>query len=247
MPAESGEESSMFDFDGRVALVTGGSGALGEALVRRLSAAGARVAAVDRKPERLAPLYADLAEERRPTAHGADLADAAAVDAMAAEVLERHGRIDHLFNVAGAYAGGEPVETTPPATWQKLWDANFRSTLHVCAAVVPAMKRQGSGTVVNVGSRASLGGDAGAAAYAVAKTAVLRLTESLAAEGKRGGVRVNCVLPGTIDTPANRAAMPDADVSTWVELDALVDVLLFLSSPAARAVHGAALPVFGTA
>jgi NAD(P)-dependent dehydrogenase (short-subunit alcohol dehydrogenase family) len=237
----------MDDFAGRIALVTGGSGALGEALIRRLLAAGAKVAAVDRQPERLDALYADLPGDRRPSAHVADLADAAAVGTMVASVLERHGRVDHLFNIAGAYAGGEPVEETSPETWQRLWDANFRSTLHVCAAVVPAMKRQGGGTVVNVGSRAALGGDAGAAAYAVSKTAVLRLTESLAAEGKRRGVRVNCVLPGTIDTPANRKAMPDADTAGWVELGALVDVLLFLASPAARAIHGAALPVFGTA
>ncbi|HEX9799155.1 MAG TPA: SDR family NAD(P)-dependent oxidoreductase [Thermoanaerobaculia bacterium] len=237
----------MYDFTGHVALVTGASGALGEALVRRLLAAGARVAAVDRKPERLGAVYADLPGDRRPSAHGADLADAAAVGAMVAAVVERYGRIDHLFNVAGAYAGGDTVEATSPETWQRLWDANFRSTLHVSAASVPAMKGQGGGTVVNVASRAALGGDAGAAAYSIAKTAVVRLTESLAAEGKRRGVRVNCVLPATIDTPANRAAMPDADTTTWVELDALVDVLLFLASPAARAVHGAALPVFGTA
>lgn len=236
----------MNDFEGSVAMVTGAGGALGEALVRRLLALGARVAAVDRRAERVEARFADLAATARPSGHGADLADGGAVAALVEEVLARHGRIDHLFNIAGAYRGGATVVDTPIADWELLLDANLRSTLHVCRGVVPAMIRLGGGTIVNVGSRASLHGDAGAAAYGVAKTAVMRLTESLAAEGKRQGVRVNCVLPGTIDTPANRAAMPDADRSGWVELDAAVDALLFLASPAARGVHGAALPVFGT-
>lgn len=236
----------MFDFEGSVALVTGAGGALGEALARRLLATGARVAAVDRRAERVEARFADLAAAARPSAHGADLAEDGAVAALIDDVLARHGRIDHLFNVAGAYRGGATAVDTALADWELLLDANFRSTLHLCRAVVPAMIRQGGGTVVNVGSRASLHGDAGAAAYSVAKTAVLRLTESLAAEGKRHGVRVNCVLPGTMDTPANRAAMPDADPAGWVALDAAIDAILFLASPAARAVHGAALPVFGS-
>lgn len=233
----------MSDFSGRVAMVTGAAGALGGVLVARLLAAGARVAAIDREPGR--PLAAPAGTADRLTRHAADLADAAAVERLAAEVVARHGRVDHLFNVAGAFAADGPVEATALGTWRRMLDANFHSTLFVCRALVPRMKAQGGGTIVNVGSRASLAGDANVAAYSVAKTAVLRLTEALAAEGRRAGVRVNCVLPGTIDTPANRAAMPGADFSSWVEPEALVDVLLFLSAPAARAVHGAALPVFG--
>ena len=237
----------MFDFRERVAMVAGASGALGGALVVRLVAAGARVAAVDRDPGRLAAglRAAGLEPDGRLSAHGADLADAAAVSALVAEVAARHGRLDHLFNVAGTFGMAESVEATGDELWARLWNANFVATLNACRAVAPWMKRQGAGTIVNVGSRAALHGDAGVAAYSVSKTAVVRLTESLAAEGKAQGVRVNCVLPHTLDTPANRAAMPEADPSTWVELDALVDTLLFLSSPAARAIHGAAIPVFG--
>jgi NAD(P)-dependent dehydrogenase (short-subunit alcohol dehydrogenase family) len=231
------------DFTGRVAVVTGASGALGGVACRRLLEAGATVAALDRQPERLAQIAA--AAGARFSAHAVDLADPAEVEAAIAAVLERHGRLDHVFNLAGGFAADGAVEATPLETWRRMMDANFHSALFVCRAAVPQLARRGGGTVVNVGSRASLGGDAGVAAYAVAKTAVLRLTESLAAEGKRHGVRVNCVLPGTLDTPANREAMPGADRSTWVEPDALVDVLLFLSSPAARAIHGAAIPVFG--
>jgi NAD(P)-dependent dehydrogenase (short-subunit alcohol dehydrogenase family) len=232
---------------GRVALVTGASGALGGALARRLLDQGERVALLDREAGRLERGFPELrSAPERARAFSVDLADGEAVARAVAEVVAVFGRIDAAFNVAGAYRGGANVEATSDADWQLLLDANFRSTLHVCRAVVPRMRAQGGGAIVNVGSRASLGGDAGVSAYAVAKTAVLRLTESLAAEGKRDGVRVNCVLPGTIDTPANRAAMPDADPSGWVPLDALVDAILFLASPAARAVHGAALPVFGT-
>jgi NAD(P)-dependent dehydrogenase (short-subunit alcohol dehydrogenase family) len=232
----------MSDLAGGVAVVTGASGALGGALVRRLLAAGVAVAALDRDRERVLAAHPDAA---RLSAHGADLAEAPEVERAVAEILARHGRVDHLFNIAGAFAAGGPVEAGGLDLWRRMMDANLHSTLNVCRALVPVMKGQGGGTIVNVGSRASLAGDAGVAAYSVAKTAVLRLTEALAAEGKRAGVRVNCVLPGTLDTPANRAAMPDADVAAWVDPEALIDVLLYLSGPGARAVHGAALPVFG--
>jgi NAD(P)-dependent dehydrogenase (short-subunit alcohol dehydrogenase family) len=233
----------MFDFTGRTALVTGASGALGGVLCRRLLDAGAAIAALDREPERLLARFADAGA--RFSAHAADLADLEAVEDAFAAALARHGAVDHVFNLAGGFAADGVVEATPFETWRRLMDSNFHSTLFVCRAAVPELARRGGGTIVNVGSRASLAGDAGVAAYSVAKTAVLRLTESLAAEGKRRGVRVNCVLPGTIDTPANRAAMPEADRSAWVEADALVDVLLFLSSPAARALQGVAVRLLG--
>ena len=233
----------MSEFAGRVAVVTGASGALGGALVRRLLAAGSAVAALGREPGRVPGAHPDAGE--RLSAHAADLADAGAVEGAVAAILARHGRVDHLFNVAGGFAAGGPVEAAGLDLWRRMIDANLHSTLHVCRALVPVMKGQGGGTIVNVGSRAALAGGAGVAAYSVAKTAVLRLTEALAEECKHHGVRVNCVLPGTLDTPANRAAMPGADRSGWVDPEALIDAMLFLSSAAARAVNGAALPVFG--
>ncbi len=236
----------MYELSEKVVLVTGASGALGGALAHRLLDEGARVALIDRDPSRLASSWPQLVSApHRLSAHGADLADGAAVERVVAEIVTLRGRLDAVFNVAGAFRGGARVEETKLDDWKLLFDANLHSTLNVCRAAVPVMRRQGGGAIVNVGSRASLAGDAGVAAYSVAKSAVLRLTEALAAEGKRDGVRVNCVLPGTIDTPANRAAMPGADTSTWVELDALLDAMLFLVSPGARAIHGVALPVFG--
>lgn len=239
----------MFDFSDRVAVVTGASGALGGVLARRLFAAGASLALVDRDIARLPALWpeteSDAAADARLAFFTCDLADAAAVERTVAAISFHFGHIDHLFNIAGAYRGGETIAEAPDATWAMLWEANFLSALHLCRAVVPGMRHRGVGSIVNVGSKASLGGDAGAAPYSIAKTAVVRLTESLAAEVKEDGVRVNAVLPGTIDTPANRRAMPEADPRTWIDPQALADAMLFLASPLARAVTGVALPVFG--
>lgn len=236
----------MFDFSDRVAVVTGASGALGSVVARQLYAAGASLALLDRGIERLPALWPEAAADpERLAFYACDLADADAVARTVAALAERFGRVDHLFNIAGAYRGGETIEEAPDSTWAMLWEANFLSALHLCRAIVPGMRRRGSGTIVNVGSKASLGGDAGAAPYSIAKTAVVRLTESLAAEVKHDGVRVNAVLPETMDTPANRHAMPDADPRAWVEPQALADAMLFLASPLARAVTGVALPVFG--
>ncbi|MBP9146433.1 MAG: SDR family oxidoreductase [Thermoanaerobaculia bacterium] len=239
----------MFDFSDKVAVVTGASGALGSVVARRLYDAGARLALVDRETGRLPALWpeveADAAGADRLAFHACDLAAAAQVSRTVEEILARFGHIDLVFNIAGAYRGGETVEDAPDESWKLLWEANFLSALHVCRAVVPRMRRQGGGAIVNVGSKASLGGEAGVAPYSIAKTAVVRLTESLAAEVKRDGIRVNVVLPGTLDTPANRHAMSDSDPRAWVAPEALADAMLFLASPQARAVTGAALPVFG--
>jgi NAD(P)-dependent dehydrogenase (short-subunit alcohol dehydrogenase family) len=125
-------------------------------------------------------------------------------------------------------------------------DLNARTAFVVSRAVIPGMRERGQGKIIHVASRAALKGSAKAAAYSASKSALIRLTESLAAELKRDGINVNCVLPGTIDTPQNRASMPKADRSRWVAPEAIADVILFLASDAARAIHGAALPVYGT-
>ena len=236
----------MFEFHGRVVLVTGAGGALGGVVARRLLDAGARVALFDRQSDRPPSAIPEIASEPGRAAYFAcDLADAAAVAASVGEALARFGRLDAVLNIAGAWRPGGDVESTTEEAWRQLWEANFVSALNVCRAALPILKRQGSGAIVNVGSKASLAGGAGASAYSVAKTAVLRLTESIAEEGKALGVRANLVLPGTLDTAANRKAMPDADTSLWVAPEALADALLFLASDLSRAVTGAAIPVFG--
>lgn len=237
----------MFDFTDHVVIVTGAAGNLGAAVAHAFRAAKARLVLVDRDPDRLPRLFPNLAGlPGHYLAAPVDLTDEAAVKAMVNETLSRFGRIDVLVNVAGGYRGGTPVHETPLATWDLLLSLNARTAYIASSAVIPAMLRQGSGKIVNVAARAALQGAAKLGAYSASKSAVIRLTEAMAAELKNDGINVNCVLPGTIDTPDNRAAMPKADPSRWVRPEALADVILFLASDAARAVHGAAIPVYGT-
>lgn len=236
----------MFDFTDRVVLVTGAGGNLGRAVASRFRSAGARLALTDRREEKLRHAFADwLGDADHVLTHATDLGDPPAIEVLVAEVVRRFGRIDVLANVAGAFAGGRPVHETAPDEWEAMLSANARSAFLVSRAVAPVMLEQGAGAIVNVASRAGFAGMASAAAYSAAKAAVLRLTEALDAELKGAGVRANCVVPGTIDTPENRAAMPTADTSLWVTPEAIADVVLFLASEAARAVHGAAVPAVG--
>ena len=166
---------------------------------------------------------------------------------MVSKTMEKFGRIDALVHTIGAWRGGQPVHEADLADWDFLFNVNVnvRTTLLCCRAVIPQMLRQSRGKIINVASRDGLHGSAGYAAYSASKSAVLRLTESLAEELKASNINVNCIMPGTIDTPQNRAAIPNGDFSNWVEPSAIAEVIQFLASDAARAINGAALPVFG--
>lgn len=236
----------MFDFSNRVVVITGAAGNLGVATVRAFQNAGANLVLVDRSPDRLQKVFPELTDSPQHfLAHSVDLGDVTAVEKMVTEAVRRLGRIDVLVNTAGGYKAGTPLHETPLADWDFLLNLNARSLVIACRSVIPQMLQQGSGKIVSIASRAALGGEANAAAYSVSKTAVVRLTESMAAELKDKNINVNCVMPGMIDTPQNRQAMPDSDFSQWVAPEALTDVIMFLASDAARAIHGAALPVFG--
>jgi NAD(P)-dependent dehydrogenase (short-subunit alcohol dehydrogenase family) len=174
-----------------------------------------------------------------------DLLDAQAVQAAADKAIERFGRIDVLCNLAGAFRMGPSVHETPAEDWAFLMDVNARTVLNTARAVVPRMLAAGSGKIVNVGAYAAQKGAAHMGAYVAAKSAVIRLTETMAAELRSRNINVNCVLPTIIDTPENRAAMPQADPRHWVAPRELAEVIAFLASDAARAIHGAALPVTG--
>jgi NAD(P)-dependent dehydrogenase (short-subunit alcohol dehydrogenase family) len=173
----------------------------------------------------------------------ADLVQQADAQRAAAETMARFGRIDVLCNIAGGFRMGAPVHETTDEMWNFLLDLNVVTMLNMVRAVVPRMLAQGGGRIVNVAANAALRGTAGMGAYCATKSAVIRLTESMAAELRERNVNVNCVLPTTLDTPENRAAMPGADPSRWVQLDDLARTIVFLASPGARAIHGAALPV----
>lgn len=230
----------------QVIVITGAVGHLGQAIARHARAAGANTVLVDRAADRLHQTYPDLVVSAdHLLLGGVNLAEEAAVAAAIGTALERFGRIDALVNTVGAWRGGAPTHEAPLADWDFLFAANVRPTLLACRAVAPHFLARQRGRIVNVAARSGLAGDAGSAAYSAAKSAVLRLTEALAAELKPAGVNVNAVLPSTLDTPPNRAAMPGADPTRWVRPEALADVVLFLLSDAARAIHGASIPVYG--
>ncbi len=238
----------MADFKQRVAVVTGAAGNLGAVVARKLAGDGASVVAVDRSSERLAKTFRDLADDGDRLLIGeVDLTDEASVASLFQQVDARFGRVDILINTAGGFRGGSPVHEADPADWDFLFRLNVRTALLTCREAVRRMLPQGSGRIVNIASEAALKGSPDFAAYSVAKTGVLRLTEALAGETKKAGLHVNCVLPGTMDTPANREAMPDADRSEWVTLEQVADVIAFLCKDAASGITGAAVPVRGKA
>ncbi len=208
----------------RTVMVTGAAGNLGRALAKAFADLGANVVPVD-----------------LPT----NLLDQAQVDAAVQNAIRQFKRIDVLCNIAGGFRMGAPVHETSDKDWNFLLDLNARSVLHAARAVVPHMIAAGGGKIVNVGAYAAQKGAANMGAYIASKSAVIRLTETMAAELREKNINVNCVLPSIIDTPENRAAMPKADPRRWVAPEDLAKVIVFLASDEARAVHGAALPVTG--
>ena len=247
-----GDELIMTTFSnslaGSVVIITGAVGNLGQATAQALIGAGARTVLVDRSSERLREQFPAIVESPdHLLAGGADLSNPDSIAKIVASATEKFGRVDALVNTVGAWRAGKPVHEMDLADWDFLFNVNLRTTLACCRAVIPPMLRQGRGKIVNVSSRDGLAGGAGSSAYSASKSAVLRLTESLAAELKMSDINVNCILPSTIDTPQNRKAMPNADFSKWVAPEALADVILFLISDASRAINGVALPVYGKA
>lgn len=230
-----------------VAMVTGAVGNVGQAVAAAPRAAGMGLALIDRAADRLPATYPDLVgNDKHLFLSGVDVGSVDSCAAAAERTLARFGRIDVLVNAVGAFRGGKPVHEADPADWEAMFDANVKTTLNACRAVIPAMIRQESGKIVNVASIAALHGEGNVAAYCASKSAVVRLTESLSTELRPYGVNVNCVLPGTLDTPQNRSAMPGGGDREWVSLEDLAAVISFLASDAARAIHGAAIPVVGS-
>jgi NAD(P)-dependent dehydrogenase (short-subunit alcohol dehydrogenase family) len=236
----------MSSFDNKIVLITGAAGNLGEAVARTFLKEGANIILVDRAAGRLLTMFPDIADSPKYfLATSVDSTDADAVGVLVAQVVERYGRIDVLVNTVGGYRAGKPLHETSLDTLDFLFNLNVRTTFIASQAVIPKMLAQGGGKIVSVAARPGLAGGKNMSAYSAAKAAVLRLTESMSAELKDGGINVNCILPGTINTPQNRQAMPKADHSRWVKPESLAGVILFLASEAAGDIHGAAIPVYG--
>jgi NAD(P)-dependent dehydrogenase (short-subunit alcohol dehydrogenase family) len=236
----------MFDFSDRVVMVSGASGNLGQAVARAFLSAGASLALLDRVPARLQGLFPELTGSSDHMLLGSvDATDPDSVDSAVQAAVAHFGRLDVLANTVGGYRAGTPVHQTSLETWDFMLNLNARTAFVLSRAVLPPMLERGSGKIVHVSARAALKGGGKAAAYSISKSGIVRLVESLSAEVRQQGINVNCILPGTIDTPQNREAMPKADHGRWVPPEALADVILFLASDAARAVTGAAVPVYG--
>ncbi|MGI9169901.1 MAG: SDR family oxidoreductase [Caulobacteraceae bacterium] len=221
---------------GRVVAVTGGFGILGRAVIAAARAAGAEAAAIGRST---AP---DI-EDGVLRIGGADLADPASASRVVAAVVARFGRLDALVNAAGGFAW-QTLADGPFQTWTALYATNVLTAAAASRAALPHLAASGRGAIVNIGADAALKAGAGMGAYAAAKAALHRLTEALAEEWK-GKVRVNAILPSILDTPANRADMPNADPAAWVSPTEAAEVILFLASDRASAITGALLPVTG--
>lgn len=229
--------------------VTGASGNLGRATVAVLAEGGARCVLIDRSGDALAHAYPHRAPEgaaaERHRQLPLDLSDEAAVkaafDALASDGVELAG----LVCTVGGYVGGTSVDASGWDVFEKMFALNVKTALTCARAALPHFERRAGGAIVNVASMAALAGNAGEGAYAASKAALLRLSESLAAEQKASGTRVNAVLPGTIDTPANRSWMSPEDAAKAIDPRAIADVIAFLLSDAARAVTGTAIKVTG--
>lgn len=236
----------MYDFSDRVTIVTGGAGNLGQAVTRAFHAAGSRVAIVVRKhQDAVAAFGDDLPEDDTCLYVTGDLADESSVAAIVEAVMTKFGRIDTLVNTAGGIRAGTPLHETPVDVWDFMLGLNARTVFLMSRAAIPHMLQRRSGRIISVSARAALKGTAKHGPYNASKMAVIRLTETMAAELRHHGVTANCVLPGTIDTPANRVETPDADFTKWVSPESIAGVILFLASDAAADVNGAALPVYG--
>jgi NAD(P)-dependent dehydrogenase (short-subunit alcohol dehydrogenase family) len=239
----------MSTLGGKVAIVTGGAGGLGAAVVTAFLGAGARVIVPVERDGDLATLRDRARIPAAAPLDGArlELTDEAAVRAYYTRVAGQHGGLDILVNLAGGFAGGQPVHEAPWSLWQQQLDINLKTAVLSCAAAVPHLLARGGGAIVNVGTRTATQPAGHLAAYAASKRAVLQLTEALAAELRDGNVTANAILPSVIDTAANRRDNPGADHGRWVKPEEIARVILFLVGPDARVISGAAVPVYGRA
>lgn len=231
-------------FTDKVIVVTGAAGGLGQSIAAYFKKTGAKLALLDYSEELLRKAFVNSNQEDE-ILLACDLTSRESTAHAFSKIVGHFGRIDVLANIAGGFMMGEPVHETTDATWNFLLDLNARSIVNTASATVPVMLKQGGGKIINVSAASSQKGVAHIGAYIASKSAVLRLTESMADELRENNINVNCIMPSIIDTPNNRQGMPGADYSKWVKPKDLASVVGFLASDASIAVHGAGVPVVG--
>jgi NAD(P)-dependent dehydrogenase (short-subunit alcohol dehydrogenase family) len=234
------------NFEGKVVLVAGGTGGLGRAVSLAFLEEGAKVVVTYRGQEEFDALKSAAGTNAsRLEGHTVDVTDEAAVLQLIEKIVGKYRRLDVLVNTVGGYAGGTKLWELETKIFDHMLALNLRSGYALSRAAVRAMLKEGHGAIVNVAAKAAVDHAAGAAAYAASKSAAVALLDSLAADLKGSGLRVNTILPSIIDTEANRKAMPKADFAKWPKPEDIARVILFLCSDDARAIHGAAIPVYG--
>jgi NAD(P)-dependent dehydrogenase (short-subunit alcohol dehydrogenase family) len=233
-------------FSGKVALVAGGTGGLGRAVTVAFLEEGAKVIVTYQKQKEFDTLK-DAAGAKGSSLEGylIDVTDETAVRELVDRVLEKQGLLDVLVNCVGGYAGGVKLWELDSKTFDQMLALNLRSGFVLARAAVPVMLKQKHGVIINIASKAAVDHAASASAYVASKAAAVAMMDSLAAEVKGAGLRVNSILPSIIDTEINRKAMPDADFAKWPKPEDIARVILFLCSDDAKLIHGAAVPVYG--
>jgi NAD(P)-dependent dehydrogenase (short-subunit alcohol dehydrogenase family) len=235
-------------FEGKVAVVTGATGALGSVVTQEILDRGASVVALYRSEDKYQALWKSVGEDGiRLSGVVGDATREGDCISLVETAIRRHGKVYILLNIVGGYAGGSTVAETSKEEWDMMMNLNLRSVFYCSKAVLPHMIEQNYGKIVSVSAKSAepSGRKAKSGAYAVSKAGVRVLTESIAEEVKDYEINVNCVMPSTIDTPANRADFPKAKFERWVPPEEIAEAILFLASDASRPIRGAAVPVFG--
>ena len=225
---------------GKVVLVTGANGGLGTSVTQAFLDAGATVVGVSRKIQQSdfsSPVFTAIATE---------ISTGESAKRMVDGVIAKLGKLDVVVHTVGGFAGGQTVAETDDATFQQMFDINLNSAFHVLRAVIPHMRKAGQGRIIAIGSRAALEPGAGVGAYSASKAALVSLIRTVATENKDRGMTANVILPGTMDTPANRNAMPGADKSKWVQPVNVASLIICLAGDAGKDMNGAVIPVYGS-
>ena len=225
---------------GKVVLVTGTKGGLGSYVTQAFLDAGAIVIGTSRKIQ--------PSDFNNPsfTAIPADVSTRQGAKVLVDQVVARFGRLDVLAHTVGGFAGGQPIADTDDATFQKMFDLNLNSVFHILRVTIPALRQAGTGRIIAIGSRAALEPGAGVGAYSASKAAMVSLIRTVALENKDAGLTANVILPGTMDTPTNRKAMPNADFSKWVRPATVASLITWLAGDAGKDINGAVIPVYGS-
>ena len=227
--------------ENQVVIVTGANGGLGTFVTAAFLEAGAKVVGTSRR------IDGKNFSHPRFEAVPADLTRFQGAAYLVADTLDKFGKLDALVHTTGGFAGGGPIQDTDDATWESMLDLNLRTAINILRAVIPAMRKQEHGRIVAIGSRAGVEPAANISAYSATKAALVSLVKTAALENRKFGITANVILPGTIDTDANRRADPKGDPSKWVSPQKLAALALFLTSEEAADITGAAIPVYGAA